>query len=439
MSHMINMSSAFVELNKCRNIDLTSIFSDETADDINKNTLTSVRLKLKRWMFNDKIYKIIRYDKEFLSDDIKDTTGLFRSVIIRDSAVRVFSPPKSINYDCFIEKYSADEVIAEEFVEGTMVNVFWDGNNWEIATRSSVGGKVSFYTMKTTLKSEYENTFRFMFLDAINYYESNEDETQFFKCLENIPKNVCLSFVLQHPLNRIVIPIQKPSLYLVEAYRIHGYTVERITISNELRTSLPSYIKYPVKYNMQDYDELKERFGGTSTDYKIVGVMLKYKDTHIRSKIRNPNYELVRELRGNQPKLQFRYLMLRQSQRVAEYLKYYPEHKDEFSNYRSIVHNFTKDLHQNYLNCYVFKQKPLKEFPYHFRTHMYSLHELYTSVLCNNDDYRERRVSLRTVVNYVNHLPPAKLMYSLNYPLYEHHTDLKKNDILNNDDIENKE
>jgi len=32
----------------------------------------------------------------------------------------------------------------EEYVEGTMIQLFWTGENWELATRSSVGGNVSF-------------------------------------------------------------------------------------------------------------------------------------------------------------------------------------------------------------------------------------------------------------------------------------------------------
>lgn len=445
MSDMFNMPSlvsSVVELNKCNNIDISCIFSDETSTETSNETresiLSSTRLKIKQWMFNDKVYKIVRYDKEYLSEDLKETTGLFRSVIVQDNRVKVFSPSKSIDYDTFINRYSPEDVRAEEFVEGTMVNVFWDGEKWEISTRSSVGGKVSFFTTKSTLKTDYENTFRFMFLDALNFYEN--DTSQFFNSLERLPKNICLSFVLQHPLNRIVVPILTPSLYLVETYRIDGYTVEVLPITDEMKTTLPSYIKYPMKYELSCYESVKELLAGTTTDYKIVGVMMKYKDTHIRAKIRNPNYELVRELRGNQPKLQFRYLMLRQNQRVGEYLNYYPEHKEEFNKYRKMIHNFTKDLHQNYLNCYVFKQKPLKEFQFQYRTHMYALHELYTSTLCNNDNYKQRRVTIRTVVDYVNHLPPAKLMYSINYSLYEHHNDLNKNQLLiNNENNENDE
>lgn len=425
---MTEAYSNIIDLTHCNQNDISAVYNDETSDENIDNILNTNGLKIKKWMFNDKIYKIIRYNKELLSDDTRDSIGLFRSVICQDNIIKSFAPPKSIRYDRFVERFSPSDVTAEEYVEGTMINVFWDGERWELATRSSVGGKVSFFTTKTTLKTDYENTFRHMFLDALNYYEK-ENNSPFFKSLEDIPKNICLSFVLQHPHNRIVSPIKIPCIYLVSMYRINEYLVENLQVTDEIKSTLPTYIKYPEKYEFTSYEELIDKFA--NTDYKIVGVMLKYKDTCIRSKIRNLNYELIRELRGNQPKLQYRYLMLRQNQRVGEYLKYYPEHKEEFSKYRTLIHDFTRGLHQNYLNCYVFKQAPLRDFPYQYRTHMYQLHELYTSRLCHNDDYKNRRVTNKIVVNYVNNLPPAKLMFSINYPLYEHHYDAKKNDLAN--------
>ena len=57
---MFNMHS---ELDKCNDVDIRPLFNDETSDENRENILTSCRLKMKRWMFNDKMYKIIRYDK----------------------------------------------------------------------------------------------------------------------------------------------------------------------------------------------------------------------------------------------------------------------------------------------------------------------------------------------------------------------------------------
>ena len=51
-----------------------------------------------------------------------------------------------------------------------------------------------------------------------------------------------------------------------------------------------------------------------------MGVIV-YHKSGVRTKFRNPNYEFVRQLRGNEPKKQYRYLVLRQQEKVMEYLK----------------------------------------------------------------------------------------------------------------------
>lgn len=111
-------------------------------------------------------YTIVRYDKEILSHDLVPSYGLFRSVVINnDNTVVSFAPPKSVSYEVFVEKHpeKTNGVIAEEFVEGTMINLFWDPTiglhgSWEIATRNTVSANVSFY------KNGF--TFNAMFLEA---------------------------------------------------------------------------------------------------------------------------------------------------------------------------------------------------------------------------------------------------------------------------------
>ena len=80
----------------------------EFSDLIGKDTNT---LKLNKIVYttkNNKEYKIIRYDKNYLSVDLIPVNGLLRSVIV-NSANKVvgFSPPKMYSYESFISKYSA--------------------------------------------------------------------------------------------------------------------------------------------------------------------------------------------------------------------------------------------------------------------------------------------------------------------------------------------
>jgi hypothetical protein len=144
-----------------------------------------------------------------------------------------------------------------------------------------------------------------------------------------------------------------------------------------------------------------------------MGVIIKNNETGERTKIRNPIYEEVRQLRGNQPKLQYQYLYLRRAGKLPEFLKYYPETKNDMSKFREQVHMFTNTLHQNYLSCYVKKEYPLSRFSGQYRTHMFNLHKLYIDKFMG----KKLSITLYVVIKYVNELQPSQLMYSLNHNL----------------------
>ena len=146
-----------------------------------------------------------------------------------------------------------DKYIANELIEGTMVNLFYDFRyqTWEIATRTSVGGNY-WYTrteykdlpsnldgfsvacedkcptkyINDKIKNTSQKTFRQMFLDAIHIFDGGmanpiDDINDFFQMYN---KDYCYNFVLQHPENHIVLPIVQPVLYMISAYKIRGFS-----------------------------------------------------------------------------------------------------------------------------------------------------------------------------------------------------------------------
>ena len=394
-------------------------FNDLLKPDYN-NTLNHNILKLNKnqCRTNNSIYSVIRYDKNFLCVDIIHSYGLCRSVILNSvNQVVCFAPPKSYKADIFIKKYSENTIgiQAEEFLEGTMVNVFFDPTigvtgSWEISTRNNVGATSSFF------KSPGSKTFRQMFMEAAA--ECKLD-------INKLETKLCYSFVLQHPENRIVVPFSKPQLYLVGVYKINNRP-NNVTIDffdaeeyqhffGELGTS----VKFPEIYNFNKYSELIEKYGSMNTSYDIVGVVIHNKETGERTKIRNPVYEQVRNLRGNQPKLQYQYLSLRKEGKVKDFLKFYPENKIEFSTFRDQVHLFTNTLYANYVSCYIKKEKHLIEFSEQYRTHMFNIHQLYMNEL------REKKLFVNNtfVQKYVNELHPSLLMYCLNYQMRKRNID----------------
>lgn len=366
---------------------------------------------------NKQKYAVLRYLKECLCLDMIPTYGLCRSVILNSAnSVVGMAPPKSIPSDTFIKMYpdKTQHLIAQEFVEGTMVNAFWDpslgiAGGWEISTRNTVGATSSFF------KGSDKKTFRAMFLEAAQEIKLS---------LESLNKDMCYSFVLQHPDNRIVVPFKKPDLYLVAVYNI------KFVDGNWLALSYPicdlklynwgqTMIKFPQVYTWNTYTELIEKYASMNTSYDIMGVVVYNNLTGERMKIRNPVYEQVRSLRGNQPKLQYQYLSLRKEGKVADFLKFYPENKQEFTAFRDQIHLFTGTLFANYIACYVKKEKPLKEFSEQYRTHMFNIHKVYM------DELREKKLFITntTVIHYVNNLHPSLLMHCLNFQMRKRNVD----------------
>ena len=87
---------------------------------------------------------VVKYDKTYLNINNLDSLGLFRSLVLDENGRLIaFSPIKSKNLllDDTIKDEKFEDYRIEEFVEGTMINLFWHPylNDWEITTRSTIG------------------------------------------------------------------------------------------------------------------------------------------------------------------------------------------------------------------------------------------------------------------------------------------------------------
>ena len=354
---------------------------------------TVIREDTVKWYF-------LQYIKNNLCEANYKTTGLFRSVLTDGKKIYVYSPPKALPFSS-VKDDNYNDYILEELVEGTMINLFWNDylNEWDIATKNSLGGKYSFY-------QDNKKTFRTMFLEAMNNQQIEFD---------HFNKNLCYSFVLQHPDNRVVIPFNTARIVLIGLYKIEGTNV---TVLDKLQCKVPNML-FPktleqyTDYKGSSWQDLKDYFNQMNLDYRITGTNIYSPSTGLRSKLRNPTYEYVRRLKGNSPKIQFQYYSLRQVGKVGEFLKYYKEYRTTFSQLRNELHQFTMRIWGNYKRCYVQKEKPLIEFPKKFRVHMFNLHPIYLNDLRELGHYISRQI----VIKYVNSLEPAKLMYSMNYDL----------------------
>nr|UZT29030.1 hypothetical protein [Nucleocytoviricota sp.]UZT29119.1 hypothetical protein [Nucleocytoviricota sp.] len=360
-------------------------------------------VKTQNIALNKNLY-LIKYNKNELKNNLSNSK--FRSVIISDSNIISFSPPKSVDFNIFSQNNDPSECYAEDFIDGTMINLFYCNDNWEISTKSSIGGNVNFFINENTLESKDKTTFKTMFLECCKNANLN---------IENLEKSFSYTFVIQHPENRIVTPIMNTQLFCIKIYSFLNNVVNEVPFEyfyNNYSCFQNTYVYIPMRYPINSYDELMNYYGSENTPYYCVGIMI-YNKIGERTKIRNPNYEIIRKLRGNQPKLQYQYFCLRKENKVREFLNYYPEHKQSFYNYKCKMHEFTAKLYANYKECFIFKLKGLKDYDFQYKIHMYNIHKIYLEKLKPENN----NISKTTIIDYVNNLHPAQQMFAINYNL----------------------
>lgn len=158
-----------------------------------------------------------------------------------------------------------------------------------------------------------------------------------------------------------------------------------------------------------DFDKIVKTYASTDSLYYYPGVMFRTFSGE-RFKLRNPNYEMVKNTKGLSARSEFVYLHLKQLCYVRKHFERCPEDELNFFEFQSNLYNYTSSLHKNYLDCYIYKNMALKAFPIKYRNNMYKLHNDYLHVLKPEG----KRVTLSHVVQFVNNLSVPSQIYFLN-------------------------
>ena len=343
------------------------------------------------------------FDRDMVCFDDTETHK-YRSVIWNQGKLLCFSPPKSIPFDHFKRKYpDSSKNYISEIVEGTMINLFYDfsESRWEIATKNAIGGHYWYFSDPQTPKI----TFREMFLDAIgaSRYTTNFQDTFIGK--ECIP-GYCYSFVLQHPANRFVYEEKEPMLYLIAVYKIEGNTatlINNVQI-NELKIYTPEKIKHGL------YQEIDEFMSLSPTGFMLVNT-----ETGERSKLETPEYSYKKQLRGNNPRIQYQYLCLLKIGKIPEFLYYFPEYTAEFQRYHLLFYTFVVNIHSIYYNYYIKKQRD-RDIVYQ-KQMMYFVKRIHHEVYCASCAQNQKIIITKQVLFdwLLANFEPHVLWYHTNF------------------------
>jgi hypothetical protein len=372
----------------------------------NKKSITE-----KTYLTSLNTYTILNMDNNYLEPEDIDVLQ-YHSVILDNNSRNILSiaPPKAIelNNETQINTFP---LFASEYIEGTFIHLFYDVNIqiWEIATKRGVGCNYSFYFSPDKPKL----TYREMFLEACGLsIDASIAEIPF---LNELDKNHCYGFVLQHPLNHIVLNNILPKLYLVSVYEIKEKEVTFISpITIRQNVNLLYYnIHFPteIDLNKQPIQECIQKYSSLHIPSFQIGIMFTNITNGQPYVLINHNYLNLAEIRGNHPNIQYQYLCLRRIGKVMAFLKYFPQYKDEFLKYREQCETFITNVHQSYISYYV-KKEGIIISPKYFHT----IYEIHHSVFIPSIANKEKMIIRRKIVkDFIEQLDPAKILYLLNY------------------------
>jgi hypothetical protein len=347
---------------------------------------------------------ILKYDRKNPNCDLNDPfTRVCRGLVIDNTTREIvcFPPEKSINFqNLFQPGTDFSGVGIEDFIDGTMINLFNYNNQWHISTRSRIGANCSWLGNKS---------FNEMFEDAKDNLDYSKLET-----------DKCYTFVLRHPENRIVMQYNKADLVFVQVRDLNTLNILNIYDYAEMLKSKGVEVQLPKRHSFKNIDEITKYI--SDMDWQEQGLVFKIGNN--RSKIRNQKYNYVKSMRGNNPKVFYNYLELRNNKMIKEYLHYFPEYSEEFQGYRDEINRMTNLLHKCYMNYRIHKSIQYDTIPYELRPLMYELHGHHLN--------HNVKITFEHVRNYFNALPIKKIIFIINYKKNQNYYESKLNASVEN-------
>jgi len=305
------------------------------------------------------------YVLKMSSDDMKETWHRnLRGLVYNyeEKRICVLPPSKACDINDMIEGETYTELY-----DGTMINVFYNNDKWNMSSRSTIGCN-NRWILNKTYKDLFEET-------------CNIDYT-------TLNKNYSYSFVLRNKQNRNISLIDDDEIILVKIYD---------TVDNCDREVNDSW-GFKTPQVITDMNNIVE-------DSRLKGFT--YTKDNIRYKWLTDIFVYMRELKLNINDKSILYFELRKNSNLTEYLRYFPEDKDKFADTRDFFHNLKINLYNLYFSVYVKKDSNFKDMKYEYKPMIKDIHKIYLS--------SGNKIRLKTVEDYLHNSPSKRLKFIMNF------------------------
>lgn len=279
--------------------------------------------------------------------------------------------PDSYNYNNF------EELCVEEAIDGTLIKVYYYNDQWRVATNRCIDAKTAFWICN---QSFYD-----LFMEAaksINFAHLN--------------KTYSYAFILQHPKNRNVTKYNKTNIVYIYSYD----NVNNVEVVDESLL----FLDRPKKFKFASWDEMMSSL--STMNYSQEGYMIYNKNREI-TKIVNPNFKMVKDMKGNTPDMVYRCLVLYKLGKMDEFLGIYPEYTHNFNYIKTFLYNLSNKIYMLYTSRHV-KKQPVSV-PPHYDIILNHLHKDYIQSNNNNPAIPRRRITKKLVYQKILGYSPMRI------------------------------
>ena len=359
-------------------------------------------------------YALVRYTKGKSNFALPHVPWCRSVVVHKEYRLPVCVSP--VKAEVLTESSVNDATVAEEFVDGTMINVFHSAGDESVGvcTRGRLGADKSFYKGCPSFREMLNEAMIELGVDNFCDMLPSSDNAHRFT-----------SVVLQHPSNRLVKKVDKAGFVIVH----QGWATADGTVFIEEDAAQFNYLssKDTDDSEIQPYNIESVRAAKTVKDWVSVqaqergfgwqGLVLK-DGAGRRWRQRSDVYETLRVLRGNEATSEERYARLRKARNVDQYLAFYSEDKQVLYDLEGRFRKNTRQLLHFYVDAFRSRKTAFYELPWPYKHHVSVLHNYYKNTLRSE----KKKVDLAEVVKYVNSLGLEDTANMLK----EHNLELKK-------------
>lgn len=260
---------------------------------------------------------------------------------------------------------------------GTQVRAFYYDGEWIYSTQRCIDGK----------KSRWNNdrSFQTLLKDAWG--------TKFTE--DGLNRNYCYTFVLQHPINRIVVPYRKASVtnIVIRDMSKHDEGYPEVDVNTNMVVGIKpaQYVDFTSweEFMKAVNEKLPEDSLPGSLDKEGWVINYRTEDGSVeRIKMLCWDYRNAKELRGNYTigNAMYHYLKLKEEDKVDMYLRYYPEDYKTFYLLEGQLKELCRKIQNQYYMRHINKMITSDELNVAIRPLIYELHGKHLVSVKKTDD-----------------------------------------------------